>query len=162
MQHPRKRNTTSRPHRLPLDAPGTGARAPSTAFGTKQQPFNSPTSALSLSSATRAFRLFQPAPRVGKPGGQRVGERVGDAFYPTWRTGSKFRRLAQNKAYYAVLAVQVSFHFAWHSSISAAPKNLVFGNFAEFRRIVGPLADSGRGGRVALCTEPQWGRSAAS
>ena len=28
-------------------------------------------------------RLVQPAPRVGKPSGQRVGERVGDAFYPT-------------------------------------------------------------------------------
>ena len=48
----------------------------------------------------------QPAPRVGKPGGQRVG----DAFYPTWRAGSKLWRLAQNKAYYAALAVQVSFH----------------------------------------------------
>ena len=72
-------------------------------------------------------------PRVGKPGGQRVGERVGDVFYPTWRAGSKFWRLAQNKADYAVLAVQASFHFAWHSSISAAPKILVFGNFAEFR-----------------------------
>ena len=42
-----------------------------------------------------------------------------------------------------VLAVQLSFHFAWHSSISAAPKMLVFGNFAEFRRLVGPLADLG-------------------
>ena len=98
--------------------------------------------------------LWQPAPRVGKPGGQRVGERVGDAFYPTWRAGSKFWRLAQNKACYAVLAVQVSFHFAWHSSISAAPKILVFGNFAEFRRLVGPLADfgGGRGGGGGRCS----------
>ena len=42
-----------------------------------------------------------------------------------------------------MLAVQVSFHFAWHSSISAAPNILVFGNFADFRRLVGPVADSG-------------------
>ena len=87
-----------------------------------------------------------PPPAVGKPGGQRVGERVGGVFPLTWRAGSKFWRLAQNKAYHAVLAVQVSFHFAWHSSISAAPKILVLGNFAEFRRLVGPLADLGGGG----------------
>ena len=87
-----------------------------------------------------------PRPRVGKPGGQRVGEGVGGAFYPNWRAGSKFWRLVQNKGYYVVLAVQVSFHFAWHSSIGAAPNILVFGNFAEFRRLVGPLADSGGGG----------------
>ena len=88
----------------------------------------------------------QPAPRVGKPGGRRVGERVGDALYPTWRAGSKFWRLAQNKAYYAVLAVEVSFHFAWHSSISAAPKILVFGNFAQFRRLGGGgVAQTGHG-----------------
>ena len=88
----------------------------------------------------------QPAPRLGKPGGQRVGKRVGDVFYPAWRAGSKLWRLAQNKAYYGVLAVQVSFHFAWHFSISAAPKFLVFGNFAEFHRLVGPHADLGGGG----------------
>ena len=85
----------------------------------------------------------QPAPRVSKPGGQRVGKRVGAAVYPTWRAGSIFWRSAQNKAYFAVFAVQVSVHFAWHSSISAAPNILVFSNFAEFRRLVGPLADSG-------------------
>ena len=51
---------------------------------------------------------------------------------------------------YAVSAVQVSVHFAWHSSISAAPKLVVLGNFAEFRRRVGPLADTGGwGGGVA-------------
>ena len=92
--------------------------------------------------------VYQPAPRVGKPGGQRVGERVGDAFYPTSRARSKCWRLAQIKAHYAVLAVQVSVQFAWHSSISAAPNILVFGNFAEFRRLVGPLAGSGGGGGV--------------
>ena len=75
----------------------------------------------------------QPPPRAGKPGGQRVGERVDGAFYPTWRAGSKFWTLAQNTTYYAVLAVYSSFHFAWHCLISAAPKILVFGNFAEFR-----------------------------
>ena len=32
------------------------------------------------------------------------------------------------------------------SSISAAPKFLVFGNFAEFCQLVGPLTDSGGGG----------------
>ena len=85
---------------------------------------------------------WQPAPRGGKSGGPRVGV----AFYPTWRAGSKCWRLAQNKAYHAVLAVQVSFHFARHSSISAAPKSLIFGNFAEFRRLVGPLGDPGGGG----------------
>ena len=52
-------------------------------------------------------------------------------------------RLAQNRAYQAVFAVYLSFHFAWHSSIGAAPKIVVFGNFAELRRLVGPLADSG-------------------
>ena len=44
-------------------------------------------------------------PRVGKPGSQRVGERVGGAFYPTSRAASKFSRLTQNKACDAVLAV---------------------------------------------------------
>ena len=47
-----------------------------------------------------------------------------------------------------MLAVSVSFHFAWHTSISAAPKILVFGNLAEFRQLVGPLTDSGGGGGV--------------
>ena len=101
-----------------------------------------------MNASALAYHTLPTPPRVGKPGGQRVGERVGDAFYPTWRAGSKFWSLAQNRAYYAVLAVQVSFHFAWHSSISAAPKILVFGNFAESRRLVGPLADSGGGGCI--------------
>ena len=49
--------------------------------------------------------LPPPPPRAGKPGGQRVG----GAFYGTWRAGSIVWRLARNKAYYAVLAVQASF-----------------------------------------------------
>ena len=53
-----------------------------------------------------SVRLGQPAPRVSKPGGQRVGERVGDAFYPTWRAGSTLWRLAQNKAYYGGVFTQ--------------------------------------------------------
>ena len=48
-----------------------------------------------------------PPLRVGKPGGQRVGERVGGAFYPTWRAASKFWRLAKNQAYYAVCCTQM-------------------------------------------------------
>ena len=80
--------------------------------------------------------------RVGKPGGHRDG----DAFYPTWRAGSKFWRLAQNKAYYAVLAVQVSFHFARHSAISAAPE------IWQLRRILlTRRASPTRGGGVVLC-----------
>ena len=34
-----------------------------------------------------------------------ASKRVGGAFYPTWRAGSKLWRLAQNKAYCALLAV---------------------------------------------------------
>ena len=41
-------------------------------------------------------------PPSRQTGGQGVGERVGDAFYPTWRAGSNFWRLAQNKAQYAM------------------------------------------------------------
>ena len=63
------------------------------------------TAVMMYSSWCGSGATAQPAPRVGKPGGRRVGERVSDAFYPTWRAGSKCWRLAQNKAYYAVLAV---------------------------------------------------------
>ena len=92
-------------------------------------------------SSSKVAPILEATIKDAKDVSQRVGERVGGAFYATSRAGSKFWRLAQNKAYDAVLDVQLSFHFAWHSSIGAAPKILVFGNFAEFRRLVGPLAD---------------------
>ena len=43
------------------------------------------------------------------------------------------------------------YHSSLHGTphISAAPKILVFGNFAEFCRLVGPLTDSGGGGGLA-------------
>ena len=52
-----------------------------------------------LCDDTLSAAATPPAFRVGKPGGQRVGKRVGGALYPTWRAGSKLWRLAQNKAH---------------------------------------------------------------
>ena len=58
-----------------------------------------------VAQSAQGYATPSPAPRVGKPGGQRVGKRVGSAFYPTWRAGSKCWRLAEKKTYDAVLAV---------------------------------------------------------
>ena len=67
--------------------------------------------------------------------------------------------LAQNKAYYAVLAVQLSFHFAWHSSFSAAPKSFWFlatlPNFADFGGGGGALLQYRIGqGRISQSQKP--------
>ena len=96
-------------------------------------------------STTSAEGTSNPPPRVGKPGGRRVGERVGDRFYPIWRAGSIFWRSAQNKAYYAVFAVQVSVHFARHSSISAAPNIWFLATSPNFADSLGPSPTRGGG-----------------
>ena len=88
---------------------------------------------------TRGVHTAEPGSRGDSPHGNpppppRVGQRVGGAVYPTWRAGSEFWRSAQHQAHDAASAVRASFHFAWHSSITAAPNVLVFGNVAEFRR----------------------------
>ena len=85
-----------------------------------------------------------PPPLVGNPGSQRVGERVGGAFY---RLGGRDQNFG---AYYAVLAVQLSFHFAWHSSISA--KFWFLATRWASRRLGGELYATGASG-AALCTD---------
>ena len=76
-------------------------------------------------------------------------------------SGARFTRLGgrdqnfegwQKNAYSAVLALQLSFHFAWHSSISAAPQILVFDNFAEFRGLGGGGVCSWK--RLRHCERP--------
>ena len=85
----------------------------------------------------------QPAPQVSKHGGQRVSERVGDAFYPTWRAGSKFWRLAQNKAYDAVLTVQV---LPGTPQAVLHPKFWFLATSPNFADLFGPSPTRGGGG----------------
>ena len=81
-----------------------------------------------------------PPPRIYKPAGQLAGEGVG----PGGR-GPNCLGLAQNKPHDAVMVAWVPFHSAWHYAICGAPKILLFADFAEFRRLVGPFSDSGEG-----------------